>query len=115
VPAGRFEADRFRQLAGTAYDMAEKIFACHKSAEDHRTVCAGFLARGAAHNRTIRLAYALGQLDRLDRSGGMPLYSGYRDMAIANGVAPEDTALIACRSEPIIEPMRPEATSDIEP
>lgn len=115
VAPGQFTADRFRDLAGTSYDMVEKVFACHKSAEDRPTICAGFLTRGAAHNRTIRLAYAKGQLDPLDRSGGLPLYSGSRAMAIANGVDPEDIALIPCRDEAAADPIpQPETTASAQ-
>ena len=99
VAPNRFTPERFRTLARTSYDMAKTIFACHKSAEEHPTVCAGFLSRGAAHNLTIRLAYCRGELEQLDRSSEVPLYADYRAMAIANGVDPADIALIPCRKD----------------
>jgi len=102
VPIGIWPVERFISLANTAYDMNIGIFACHKSAEDHPTVCAGFLARGADHNLTIRRAYMTGKLERIERSGGHPLYSSYRAMAIANGVSQGELALARCR-EPHLE------------
>lgn len=98
VEPGQFAVERFRDMARTAYDLAEPIFACHKSAEAHPTVCAGFLARGAHHNLTVRLAYARGRIEELDRSGDVPLYADYKSMAIANGVDPEDPVLLPCRA-----------------
>ena len=107
VSPGRFPAARFRDLARTAYDMADTVFACHKSAEDHPTMCAGFLARGALHNKTVRVAYITGQLEQADRSGMMPLYPDYRAMAVANGVDPDDPALAPCRDDPTVVQVAP--------
>jgi hypothetical protein len=97
VPTGIWPVERFVALAHTAYDMNIGIFACHKSAQDHPTVCAGFLARGADHNLTIRRAYMTGELERTERSGGLNLYPSYRAMAIANGVPDGERALDRCR------------------
>lgn len=97
VAPGQFGADRFQDLAGTAEDLSARIFACHKSVQGADVVCAGFLERGAMHNMAIRMAYARGVIERLDRSGGLPLHADYRAMAIANGVAPDDPALRHCR------------------
>lgn len=97
VATGRFEPERFQALAHTAYDLSTRVFACHKSAEEHPTLCAGFLSRGADHNLTVRLAYAREALEQLDRSGDLPLYDNYRDMAVANGVAIDDPSIQACR------------------
>jgi hypothetical protein len=98
VATGQFSAERFRALAHTAYDLSRQVFAYHKSADDHPTVCAGFLARGAEHNLTVRLANARDQIELTDRSGGLALYEDYRAMAIANGVAADDPSLLPCRA-----------------
>lgn len=78
--------------------MAERLFACHKSTDGKDVVCAGFLARGADHNLTIRLAYIQGELTfERDRDGGLALFEGFREMAVANGVDPTDPVLGPCR------------------
>lgn len=100
VEPGRFGADRFRELASTGEDMAMKLFACHKSADEQPTVCAGFLLRGAAHNLSLRLAYSRGEIIPENVSdGGYPLFAGYREMAVANGVDPRDPALRNVRGQ----------------
>lgn len=98
VAIGHFEPTRFKELAHTAYDLSRWVFACHKSADEHPTMCAGFLSRGADHNLTVRVAYMQGELEQLDRSGDMPLYEDYRAMATANGVDVDDPSLSRCRS-----------------
>src|SRR3546814_15000686 len=54
--------------------MSDQIFTCHKSAETHPIACAGFLERGADHNKTVRLAYMFDKLKAMDRSGDYALY-----------------------------------------
>jgi hypothetical protein len=98
VATGRFDEDRFRSMARTARDMDRRLFQCHRTDEGRPLVCAGFLERGAEHNLAVRLAYARGDLNRKDRSGSLPLYADYREMAVANGVAPDDPALSECRT-----------------
>lgn len=98
VEPGRFPADRYRALACTGEDMAQRLFACHKSADGRETVCAGFLLRGGVHNLTLRLAYARGEISPDVSDGGYPLFDDYRAMAIANGVAATDPALQKVRS-----------------
>jgi hypothetical protein len=85
-------------MAHTAADMDRKLFQCHRTDAGRPLVCAGFLERGADHNMTVRLSYVRGDLDPRDRSGSLPLYADYREMAIANGVDPDDPALASCRS-----------------
>lgn len=98
VEPGRFTADRFRALANTAYDMSGSIFACHKSAGDRPTACAGFLLRGAAHNLAVRLAYARGEIIPENvQDGDFPLVADYREMATINGVDARDPVLEQCR------------------
>lgn len=87
-------------LASTAEDLASRVFACHKSSDDHPLVCAGFLLRGASHNLSLRLAYARGEIVPENvTDGGYPLFSGYRDMAVANGVPSDDPALRRVRND----------------
>lgn len=97
-PIGAFPAEAYRISAKTAYDMGESTFACHMAGAERSAVCAGFLLRGADHNLAVRLARATGKFDPESVSdSGLELYDSYRDMAEANGVAPDDPALEACR------------------
>lgn len=97
-PIGRFPAEAFRHSAATAYDMASNTFACHMAGKNQPLTCAGFLLRGAMHNLAIRMATIRGRLDLRDvTDGGIDLYSSYRAMAIANGVAADDPILQPCR------------------
>ncbi len=98
VPAGHFQPERYRILANTAEDMSCHIFACHKSANDKPTACAGFILRGARHNLSLRLAYSRGDIGDVS-DGGYPLFDNYRQMAIANGVPSDDRALRNCRDD----------------
>lgn len=98
VPVGRFPPERYRALANTAEDMSSHIFACHKSADDKPTACAGFILRGAGHNLSLRLAYSRGDVSELG-DGGYPLFANYRQMAVANGVSAHDPALRNCRNK----------------
>lgn len=59
--------------------------------------CAGFALRGAAHNLGARLAARAGRLRLEAIESPYPLHDSYRAMAVANGVAPDDPALAACR------------------
>ncbi|GAA1027149.1 MULTISPECIES: DUF6283 family protein [Amycolatopsis] len=92
-PRGAFPPEVFRHSARTAYDLATSTFGCHASPRGEPRMCAGFLLRGAAHNLTVRM-YGPG-VDEV--SSDRSLYDSYRDMAIANGVAPDDPALQRCR------------------
>jgi len=95
-PVGAFPAEAFRISAETAYDMADKAFACHLGGAG--TVCAGFLNSGAAHNLSIRKAIANEKFSYADfPESEVPLYDSYREMAEANGVDPEDPFLKPCR------------------
>ena len=93
---GVFPAEAFRHSAHTAYDMAKETFACHQAGKDKPTVCAGFLLRGADHNLAVRLGYFAGRFVG-EEDGGHELHDSYRDMAVANGVDPDDDALQSCR------------------
>lgn len=96
-PIGAFPAEAYRLSATTAYDMAQNVFACHMSGADRPATCAGFLLRGAAHNLTIRMRLASGDLDPESVRSDVELYDSYREMAEANGVPPDDPVLKPCR------------------
>lgn len=97
---GEFPAEAFRHSANTAYDMAQHTFACHQSGAEKPATCAGFLLRGADDNLSVRLRRMQGELLDVD-DDGVELFDGYRDMAVANGVDPDDPVLapIPNRSE----------------
>lgn len=94
---GVFPAEAFRHSANTAYDMAKKTFGCHESGTKKPAVCAGFLLRGADHNLTVRMGYITGKFQGDVVDGGHELHENYRAMAVANGVDPDDPALVPCR------------------
>ncbi len=94
---GEFPAQAFIHSAPTAYDMSDRTFGCHESGTSKPATCAGFLLRGADHNLRIRLAYIKGEIqDDLD-DDGLELFESYREMAVANGVDPDDSVLADCR------------------
>lgn len=97
VERGRFPPERFIKLAHTANDMDIGLFACHKSADDQPIACAGFLLRGAEHNLMVRLAISDGFDPKAVSDGGYPLFENFREMAVRNGVDPDDPALKHCR------------------
>ncbi|PZR93585.1 MAG: hypothetical protein DI537_10430 [Stutzerimonas stutzeri] len=100
APVGAFPAEAFRHSAVTAHDMSSHRFSCHMSGAGKPATCAGFLLRGAENNLAIRVAIMEGRLDPSEvTDGGVPLYEGYRSMAIANGVAPDDPAIARCRGD----------------
>lgn len=92
-----FPAEAFRRSAKTAYDMADTTFGCHMS-EGEPVTCAGFLLAHSENNLAVRLRQARGQMD-LDQvhDGGNEMFTSYRDMAIANGVDPDDPVLTPVR------------------
>lgn len=95
---GIFPASAFKHSAATSFDMAENVFACHQSGADKGHLCAGFMLRGADNNLTVRIGIATGRLDmRKISDGGVELFDSYRDMAVANGVPPDDPAIEHCR------------------
>lgn len=94
---GVFPAEAFVHSAETAYDMATHMFGCHQSGTANAAVCAGFLLHGADHNLTVRVGHITGKFKGDVRNGGHALHANYRDMAIANGVDPDHSALKPCR------------------
>lgn len=97
-PTGRFPAEAFRHSAETAHDMSTHMFGCHMSGTEKPQHCAGFLLRGAQHNLAVRVAAMKDRIDLDAVHSPVPLYGSYREMAEANGVAPDDPALAPCRS-----------------
>ncbi len=97
-PVGAFPAEAFRHSAATAYDASYNKFACHMSGVAKVKSCAGFLLRNADNNIGVRLELIAGSIDLNQvTDGGLELYASYRDMAVANGVPPDDPALLRCR------------------
>lgn len=95
---GEFPAEAFKHSAYTAYDMATSTFACHTAGKDNPKMCAGFILHGSMHNLTFRLKLRKTRSMFRDVSdGGHELFTSYREMAIANGVDPDDPVLAPCR------------------
>lgn len=96
--AGLFPAEAFRHSANTAFDMSQKVFACHESGHEKPATCAGFLLQNSADNLAIRIRQSTGEIDlRQVTEGGYELHSSYRAMAEANGVPENDPAIAKCR------------------
>ncbi len=77
--------------------MAPTTFACHMSGADKPATCAGFLMRGAQHNLAVRIAYSTGKIKDDLEEGDAELFESYREMAVANGMDPNDERLKQCR------------------
>ncbi|MFG1858414.1 DUF6283 family protein [Actinomadura geliboluensis] len=109
APLGAFPAQVFRYSAATCYDLALRTFGCHACDRTDPATCAGFLLSGAAHNLQVRLWLARGvPLWRIRKPTGVELYDNYRQMAVANGVDPDDPALDLCRDDSAVIYRRPE-------
>ena len=93
---GLFPAEAFRHSAHTAYDLSTHKFVCHTTGTRRPHVCAGFLLKGAEHNLAVRLGRSNGLYLNV-HDGGVALFESYREMAQANGVAPDDPVLTPCR------------------
>lgn len=98
LPTGVFPAEAYRQSASTAYDQAFNTFACHMSGSKNPATCAGFLLQNADNNVGVRLMAMDGRIKGPITDGGKPLYDSYKDMAVANGVDPDDPVLSLCRA-----------------
>lgn len=93
---GEFPAEAFVHSARTAYDMSSHQFSCHESGAQKPASCAGFLLKGADHNLGVRMRRLRGEM--LDvHDAGLELHAGYREMAVANDVAPDHPAIRPCR------------------
>lgn len=98
-PVGAFPAEAYRISAPTAYDGAMETFGCHMSGAEHLSTCAGFLLANSVNSIGRRLAERVGKLDMGTVSTDTPLYRSYREMAVANGVSPDDPILQPCRAD----------------
>lgn len=97
---GLFPAEAFKHSAPTAYDTAFNVFACHESGQTNPATCAGFLLKNSRHNIAVRMHEGDKSIDmRQVKANRKRLYSSYREMAVANGVAPDDPALQPCRAD----------------
>ena len=101
APIGAFPPEVFTASARTNYDMAQHTFGCHGSKRCDPLTCAGFLLVGAGNNRAVRVALIRGTIDLAKVGSPVELYSSYREMAIANGVDPDDPALERCRDDAV--------------
>jgi hypothetical protein len=96
---GRFPAQAYRESAPTCYDAAMSTFACHESGKESPQTCAGFLLANSDNNIGVRIGEFKGTVDRSKVKPSVPLYDSYRDMAIANGVEPDDPVIAPCRGD----------------
>jgi hypothetical protein len=94
TPAGKFETCRYDALRATTGGPGAEVglnapmFACHMSPDGREYACAGWLAVAGRDHLGVRLAVALGRLDRavLDPGDGWPeLFGSYEEMAVAQG------------------------------
>ncbi|MFE4829958.1 DUF6283 family protein [Streptomyces sp. NPDC056672] len=97
APAGQFPPEAYRLSAPTTYDQSTRAFGCHSSTPERVRVCAGWVLRGAGDNFRVRMWVLNGDIDVPHLPEGVELYDSYREMAIANGVAPDDPAIAPCR------------------
>ena len=97
---GEFPAEAFRISAHTAYDAAISTFACHSSGKENPCLCAGFVLKNSRNNIGVRLILMKREVNLDDISdGGLDLFDSYKEMAIANGVSPDDPVLQNCRAD----------------
>jgi len=91
--AGSFPAEAFRHSAPTAYDMATSTFGCHSTGVERTRTCAGAAVR-TGHSLSLRMRWE--QVEQVEDIGD-ELFDDYREMAVANGVDPDDPVLAPCR------------------
>ncbi|MBU2968767.1 hypothetical protein KO527_05315 [Pseudoalteromonas sp. C2R02] len=97
---GIFPAEAFRISAHTSYDMNQHSFGCHSSGTKQPKNCAGFLLKGSYHNLGVRLRLMKGDYDLSKvSSSGHELFENYKEMAVANGVSPDDERLALSRTD----------------
>jgi hypothetical protein len=90
VPVGVFPPERFIALAATVKQDFGPVFACHKTTEGQDSACVGYLLTEGTENFNVRIASIRGALDMKKLKSEYPLYATFKEMALANGVAPED-------------------------
>ena len=100
---GVFPAEAFKHSAPTGYDVPELIakgitpstFACHAQGSNKPADCAGFLlSQSAAHNLALRMR--TGKPPKVANPEGLDLFQDYYQMAVANGVPPDDPSITPC-------------------
>jgi hypothetical protein len=101
--AGEFPAEAFRLSASTGTDGAFfspsvlRSFACHSSGIKTPATCAGYILRGY-EAIGWRIALITGMFDPAKVSSqGLDLFGSYFEMAVANGVSPDDPVLAGCK------------------
>lgn len=102
---GEFPAEAFRHSANTATDGARALgdidaamhtFGCHDSGARKPATCAGYILR--SHDAIgWRIGVSTGEFDPAMVSSSVPLFDNYYEMAVANGVPPDDPALRGCK------------------
>ncbi|MFD3970212.1 DUF6283 family protein [Streptomyces cyaneofuscatus] len=96
APAGQFPPAVFEHSApGNRTAGPRGGFGCHSSPADRSLLCAGWLLAGADGNSEILERMDSGVLSRPKLPAGVKLYASYAEMAIANGVDPDLSALYA--------------------
>ena len=78
-------------------NLASRMFGCHTAGTEKPAICAGYILEGQA-SLGWRVAAAKGKFDPLKvTDNGLDLFKSYYDMAVANGVDPEDSRIDLCR------------------
>lgn len=98
---GVFPTEAFRHSGETGTKVGQagepRMFACHANGSEKPAACAGYIL---ASRDTIGWQAAV-RTRRFDpakvHSAGLDLFPGYFEMAVANGVAPDDPAIAGCR------------------
>ena len=103
---GEFPAEAFRLSANTATtadklldctdDTWDHTFGCHQSGLGKPQTCAGYILRGD-DAISWRIAVAMGKFDPNQVHSDVDLFGSYYEMAVANGVPPDDPALEGCK------------------
>lgn len=79
------------------FNEVSHTFGCHSAGVERPQTCAGYIVSGK-DSLSWRIAVAVGKFDPTRVSDdGIELFGSYYDMAVANGVSPDDPALAACR------------------
>ena len=77
-------------------DTWDHTFGCHQSGLGKPQTCAGYILRGD-DAISWRIAVAMGQFDPKQVHSDVDLFGSYYEMAVANGVPPDDPALEGCK------------------
>jgi hypothetical protein len=96
---GTFPAEAFRLSAPTSYPDSDRRFGCHSSSAEAPRICAGWLLRGAFGNQQVQKLLEAGLIQVPTLPPGVELYDDYAEMAVANGVAEDDPALVPLRRD----------------